>query len=225
MGRNRMPWKGIVDSAMFLLLLNQMAYALTGQRFHEWTGAAMVFLILCHNYLNRRWFGAVRKGKYHFRRLLGTVLNGLLLTLVCGLLISGVVMSRYVFAFLPIHGGRAIARRVHLFCDYWGFLLMAVHMGIHWNGIKGRIDNLFGKETLTAKKKRILSTVEWTISVYGIYAFYRHEIFSFLLLRNEFAIFNQQAAFLFIFDYLAMIVLVVKVTSYFTRIKRKEHMT
>lgn len=223
MGRNRMPWKGIIDGTMFLLLLNQMAYVLTGQRFHEWTGTVMILLILCHNYLNRKWFGAVRKGKYHFRRLFGTVLNFFILIFVLGLFISGILMSRYVFDFLPVHGGRAIARRVHLFCAYWGFLLMTIHMGIHWNGIKGKAGKRFGKKKLTEKEKRMLSAAGWAVSVYGIYALYRHEIPSFLFLRNEFAIFNQQAVLLFIFDYLAMTVLMVKVTSYVTRVKRKEH--
>lgn len=185
--RNKIPWKGIVDGAMFLFLLNQMVYVLTGQHHHERTGTAMVLLILCHNLLNHRWFGAVRKGKYNSRRLLGLVLNFLTLAAVLGLFISGVVMSRYVFDFLPIHRGRALARRVHIFCAYWGFLLMAVHIGMHWNGIKRRMGNTFGRAELEGRKK-------WTVSVLG-----------------------------FILDYLAMVILIVNLTSHLTGMKRKEH--
>lgn len=65
----------MVDGALFLLLLNQMGYVLTGQQHHEGTGTVMVLLVLCHNLLNRRWFGAVGKGKYNSRRLFGTALN------------------------------------------------------------------------------------------------------------------------------------------------------
>lgn len=220
MGRNRIPWKGIVDGAMFLLLLNQMAYVLTGQQHHEKTGTVMVLLILCHNLLNRRWFETVRKGKYNAKRLFGIALNFLTLALVLALFISGVVMSRYVFDFLPIHGGRALARRVHITCAYWGFLLMAIHIGMHWNGIKGRIGNAFGRAKVEEKPKKMVSIVVWAVSAYGIYAFYRHEIFSFLFLQNEFAIFNQQPALLFVLDYLAMITLIVNVTSYAFGMKR-----
>lgn len=211
MGRNKISWKGMVDGALFLLLLNQMGYVLTGQQHHEGTGTVMVLLVLCHNLLNRRWFGAVGKGKYNSRRLFGTALNFLTIALMSALFISGVIMSRYVFDFLPIRGGRALARRVHILCAYWGFLLMAVHMGMHWDGMKRRMGNTFGKgET---EGKRMLSAVGWAVSVYGIYAFYRHEILSFLWMKNEFAIFDQQSVFFFVMDYLAMIILIVKVTN------------
>ena len=97
MGRNKISWKGMVDGALFLLLLNQMGYVLTGQQHHEGTGTVMVLLVLCHNLLNRRWFGAVGKGKYNSRRLFGTALNFLTIALMSALFISGVIMSRYVF--------------------------------------------------------------------------------------------------------------------------------
>lgn len=221
MSKKQIPWKGIIDGTMFLLLLNQMAYVLTGQPHHERTGTVMVLLILCHNLLNRRWFGAVGKGKYNPKRLFGTVLNFLTLGLILALFVSGVVMSRYVFDFLPIHGGRALARRVHITCAYWGFLLMAVHMGMHWGGIKRRMGNIFGKAGIKEKQKRIVSAAGWAVSAYGIYAFYRHEILSFLLMKNEFAIFNQQSVLLFVLDYLAMIILMVKVTN-FVCVKHKK---
>lgn len=221
MGRNKISWKGMVDGALFLLLLNQMGYVLTGQQHHEGTGTVMVLLVLCHNLLNRRWFGAVGKGKYNSRRLFGTALNFLTIALMSALFISGVIMSRYVFDFLPIREGRALARRVHILCAYWGFLLMAVHMGMHWDGMKRRMGNTFGKgET---EGKRMLSAVGWAVSVYGIYAFYRHEILSFLWMKNEFAIFDQQSVFFFVMDYLAMIILIVNVTNFIFNMKRKEH--
>lgn len=225
MRRNRLPWKEIIDSIMFLLLLNQMAYVLTGQRHHEWTGTTMVFLVLCHNLLNRRWFGMIRKGQYNSRRLFGTVLNFFMLVVLAGLLVSGVVMSRYVFAFLPIHGGRALARRVHISCAYWGFLLMAAHIGMHWNGIKRRMGNRFGRAETEGKKRWLLPVIGWAASAYGMYAFYRHEIVLFLFLQNEFAIFNEQSIIIFALDYLTMVFLMVNVTDHFIHRKRKGHKT
>ena len=71
----------------------------------------------------------------------------------------------------------------------------------------------FGKAEIEGKRKGLISAVGWAASAYGIYACYRHEIFSFLFMKNEFAIFNQQSVFLFILDYLAMIILIVKVTN------------
>lgn len=209
-----MQWKQIVDGVMFALLLNQMAYVLTGQKVHEWTGTVMVLLVICHNLLNRRWYGAIGKGTYHSRRLIGTILNVLLIVIMLGLFISGIVMSRYAFDFIPIRGGRALARRVHIFSAYWGFVLMTVHIGVHWKGIKGNVCRKFGKAGLDGTRKQLISGIGWAVSAYGLYAGYRHEIFSFLLLQNEFAMFLEQSVFEFILDYLAMVVLIIKLVDY-----------
>lgn len=48
-------------------------------------------------------------------------------------MISGVVLSRYVFAFLPKHGGYELAQQVHILCAYWGFVCMSLHLGFHWS--------------------------------------------------------------------------------------------
>lgn len=48
-------------------------------------------------------------------------------------MISGVVLSRYVFAFFPKHGGYEFAQQVHILCAYWGFVCMSLHLGFHWS--------------------------------------------------------------------------------------------
>ncbi len=221
MSRKKTPWNRAVDGVMVLLLLNQMAFVLTGQQVHEWAGALMLLLVLCHNLFNRRWFTALHKGAYKPRRLFETAVNLLLVVILLGLLISGVVMSWYAFDFLPIRGGRALARRVHIFCAYWGFLLMTIHIAMHWNGIKGGLRRMFAGKELSEKGKRFFSGLSWVVSVYGIYAGYRHEILSFLLLQNEFAMFQEQSIFGFVLDYLAMMGLIVNMTDSFCRRKRR----
>ncbi|RKJ43614.1 hypothetical protein D7X98_15410 [bacterium 1XD8-76] len=32
-----------------------------------------------------------------------------------------------------MEGGMALARRLHILGSHWGFLLMSVHFGLHWN--------------------------------------------------------------------------------------------
>lgn len=49
------------------------------------------------------------------------------------LIYSSIVLSRYVFSFLPVEGRMALARRLHILGSYWGFLLMNVDFGLHWN--------------------------------------------------------------------------------------------
>ena len=50
------------------------------------------------------------------------------------LMYSSIVLSRYVFAFLPIERGLALARRLHILGSYWGFLMMSLHLAVEVSG-------------------------------------------------------------------------------------------
>lgn len=97
--------KLIVDAAMSVLLLLLMAYELIGAAVHEWLGIVMFVLVILHHVLNRKWSGSVLKGKYSLFRVLQTVLVILVLFSMLGSMASGIILSRYALAFLPIHGG------------------------------------------------------------------------------------------------------------------------
>ena len=49
----------------------------------------------------------------------------------------------YVFAFLNIHGGISLARLLHMASSYWGFVVMALHLGIHWGIFTGLARKIF----------------------------------------------------------------------------------
>ena len=51
--------------------------------------------------------------------------------------ISGVVLSRYRFSFLPFGNGLSFARNMHMLSAYWGFVFMSLHLGFHWNMMMG----------------------------------------------------------------------------------------
>ena len=72
---NKMTIKRIVDACMTALLLCLMAYQVTGEVAHEWIGIGMTVLVIVHQILNRKWYGAVFKGKYNAYRILTTVVN------------------------------------------------------------------------------------------------------------------------------------------------------
>lgn len=129
---------------MTVLLLLLMAYQITGQKLHEWLGAGMLVLFLTHNILNIRWYGNLFKGKYRLLRIIQTIVNiSVLITMLC-LGFSGIVLSRHVFAMFSIHGPVATARTMHLAASYWGFVLMSVHLGLHWGMIPGMCRKMAG---------------------------------------------------------------------------------
>ena len=67
--------KRIVDVCMTVLLLCLMAYQVTGEALHEWIGIGMTVLVIIHQLLNRKWYGALFKGKYNPYRIITTVVN------------------------------------------------------------------------------------------------------------------------------------------------------
>ena len=139
-----------IDFLMTVLLLLLMAYHVVGETLHEWFGAAMLVLFIAHNILNIKWYKNLFHGKYKPVRILGTTLNLVVLAALLSLGYSGIVMSRHLFAFLPINRGMALARVMHLAGSYWGFVLISLHLGLHWGMIIGMFRKLTGGKKLLA---------------------------------------------------------------------------
>ena len=98
-----------IDAAMAIAMLLLMAYGLIGEKSHEWIGVGMLILFIAHHIANRKWYGAIGKGRYTCFRIVQTVLIGLIFLCMIGSMISGIILSRYVFAALPVHTGYEVA--------------------------------------------------------------------------------------------------------------------
>lgn len=131
--------KMAVDVLMTAALLFLMGYQFWGETVHEWVGAGMFALFLVHHILNGGWHKNLFRGKYPPMRILLAVIDVLTLLPMLAQMYSGIVLSRHVFAFLPIKSGLAPARRLHILGSYWGFLLMSLHLGLHWNMVMGAV--------------------------------------------------------------------------------------
>ena len=125
--------KMMVDVSLLVMLPVLMAEILTGQEVHEWLGTAMAVVLILHHLLNINWLKNIGKGNYTPLRSLITIINLLLFADMSILMISGIVMSGFVFEWLPISGGMILSRRLHLFTSHWGLILMALHTGVHWS--------------------------------------------------------------------------------------------
>lgn len=121
-----------VDAGMSVLLLLLMAYELVGSAAHEWIGVGMLALFLVHHALNGKWTRNLFRGKVTPLRALQTVLAALALVTMLGSFVSALLVSRTVFAFLPVRGGRSLGRMLHMLSAYWGFVFLSLHLGLHW---------------------------------------------------------------------------------------------
>ncbi len=204
----KMVGKIIVDLGMTILLMLLMAFELIGRTAHEWIGAGMFVLFIVHHILNRKWSGNLFHGKYSSYRSLQTVSAVLVFLAMLGSMVSAVLISREVFAFLPISGGRSFGRTLHMLCAYWGFLFLSFHLGIHWNMILGMAGKLCGKPSKL--RARLICTAGILIAIYGVYALIRRDILSYLFLQTQFVFFDFEEPLIFFFlDYLAVMGLFV----------------
>ncbi len=131
--------KRALDVLLTLGLLFQMGYQFYAEAAHEWAGAGMFALFIAHHALNAGWYKAVFRGRYTPYRVFQLAVNTLLLAAMLFLMVSGIMLSNHVFGFLGIGFGASFARLAHLAASHWGFVLMALHLGLHWGMITARL--------------------------------------------------------------------------------------
>lgn len=220
--------KIIVDIAMTAALLLLMAFELVGRQAHEWIGIAMFVLFVVHHILNRKWTGHLLRGKYPPIRILQMILAVLILICMMSSMVSGIVLSEYVFEAFSIRGGWSWVRILHMLEAYWGFVLMSLHVGIHWNMMLGIAGKASGKRSRkeAARPKAcgtwIARLAGVLIAGYGIYAFGKRQIGMYLLLESEFVFFNfEEPRVYFFIDYLAVMGLFIWIGHYAAKLIRK----
>ena len=108
---------------------------------HEILGVALLVLWAVHVWLNRGFYKALFRGKYNDFRVLQAVINVGILLCAVFLMISGIMLSNHVFAFLAIDFGLNFARTAHLVFSHWYFVFMSLHIGMHVGMIARQIVN------------------------------------------------------------------------------------
>lgn len=209
----KMKLKLAVDAAMTVLLLLLMAYELIGQAAHEWLGMGMFVLFILHHVLNGKWFRNVLKGRYTPFRFFQTAVTILILASMAGSMVSGAILSRHALTFLPIEGGRSFGRSLHMVCAYGGFVLMSLHLGLHWSMILGMAKKHVKQSSQSGKW--ILRAISVFMAGYGAYAFQKRNIGAYMLLQSKFVFFDfEEPILFFIMDYILVMGMFVFVGYY-----------
>ena len=211
--------KWTLDVLMTAVLFFLMGYQFWGETAHEWIGAGMLVLFVVHQVLNRSWYKNLFRGRYTPIRTLQCLVNILTLAAMLALMYSGITMSRHVFAFLPIRGGLMLARRLHILGSYWGYLLMSLHLGLHW----GMVCRLAVKKKIPKRKYQAAGLIiSLLIAVYGVRVFIRRNFLTYLFLRSEFVFLDyEEPKLLFFLDYFALMGLCNFVAHYGAKLARK----
>ncbi len=187
MDRRAEIMKRIIDVCMTILLLFLMAYQVTGEVLHEWIGIGMTGLVIVHQILNRKWYGALFKGRYRAYRILTTAVNILLLlsfalTAFCGMSMSGHAVP-FLYGMAPV----TFARQMHLSMSHWSFVLMGLHLGLH-------VPAMTAKIKMEGRKRTLVSAAFCLIAGIGLWLFIRNGMIDYMLFRVPFAFLDYDKA-------------------------------
>lgn len=180
-----------IDIVMTVLFMVQMAYHITGNSLHEWLGMLLFAVFLLHHILNLKWYAGLFKGRWSAMRILTVVVNFLSLAAMLGMMISGIMLSRDVFGFLELRAGM-FGRRLHMISTAWGYLLMSVHIGLHWGMMMG-----IARRKLQIQNKAVRyagQIIPIILAAYGVYALIARQLIDrmFLLMEYAFLIMKNQ---------------------------------
>lgn len=211
-----------VDGLMTAALLFVSGYQLWGEKAHEWAGAFLFVLFIAHYILNMGWYRRLFHGRYTPMRILQLVVDMALLAVMLMQMYSGIVMSRHVFAFLPLESGMGLARSMHILGAYWGILLMSLHLGLHWNMFLGMGRKAAKIKDPSRVRAAICRCAGLLIALYGAFAFADRELLTYMLLRSEFVFLDYSEPPLFFYmDYLAIMGMCIFAGHYASKLLRK----
>jgi hypothetical protein len=198
----RLTVRLIIDFVMMVLMFFSLSYRIIGDVSHEWIGVSLFVLFVVHNIINYRWYRQMFKGRYDFRRGLNTAVNMLLLAAMFILIITGLLHSRTVLAFLYLPGGMGL-RQIHTTAAYWGLLLMAVHLGLHWEMIINAMRKMTGITRINSGRTIIVRVMAVLVVAIGVWGFFDRDMFSKLFQGFSFDYWDPErpAILFFIFNF------------------------
>jgi len=129
----------IINFAIFSLLLIGLEPALTGNAVHEWLNLTLGTLMLVH--LLTHWDWIVAMLRRQAREMSGIlrinfILNLILFVTFVMMILSGLMISRTVVSsFGYVAPSRSVWNELHSVFGNVLLLLVASHIGLHWNWI------------------------------------------------------------------------------------------
>lgn len=164
-----MKKKIFLDIIMFIIFLILMFLNFTGILLHEILGVSLFLITLTHIYLNRKFLFGIKlsnpnvNNKMKFKLILDWLMTILMLVLI----ITGVLISRYLFTFIY-----ADASALHNYLAVAELGLMLIHLALNLNLVY----------TVLKVKNKIPLVM---ISILGFIIFYSYIIYNNVFLINK----------------------------------------
>ncbi|MBR1830686.1 MAG: DUF4405 domain-containing protein [Atopobiaceae bacterium] len=162
----------VIDGAMTLVYLLQMAPYQMGQVYHEWAGLSFVALFVAHHALNAGWLRRARKHGTTQAHLTIT-LDVALTACVTGIALSGILMSKKAVPALTVTSLAHFSRPLHACLTHLGLMLISLHVGMHAPILRGYARRATGRKLNASLSPVAFAIVSVSCLAAGAWAFMR----------------------------------------------------
>lgn len=159
----------LLDLSAVGLIVVCLAYWWLDNLAHELIGTGLFALVIGHNVFNRRWYGAVPKGRHDAGRIFNIATIACLALAMLVLLATSLLISRDLFRFMALDGAFTL-RTIHMFTGYWVLLIVAVHLGTRWGVVMNTCRATFGITGHSAWRAWLLRATAAIIAAKGFLA-------------------------------------------------------
>lgn len=129
--------KIVLDVLMMIVLALMYSKRALGMGFHEIGGLILIGVFLIHKGLNFSWIRrvTVKLAKADGRTRLMWIVDALMLVAFLLIGLSGILISKVAFPSLAVQGGSW--KVIHYSASAVALILVGVHLGLHYNYLKG----------------------------------------------------------------------------------------
>lgn len=192
-----------IDITMTILLIILMGYYITETKIHEILGITLFVLFSVHNILNIKWYKSIFEGKYSFQRIFHIIINLLLLIAMFGMMISSIMLTINVSTIV-------LGRKLHMIFNSWLFILISIHIGLHFNGLMTKINKKMKKNTF----EYVYYLFIVMISVFGLYSVILSGLWEDMFWLKEYKFFDYEKNCITFYLEYSSIMFFISITTY-----------
>ncbi len=161
-----------LDILLLLLLIFEMCFLYMPRFLHELFGVALLLPGLIHLWQNRFYLKALCKGRWTLPRVLSALVNFLLLLNFLTVVISGCMISQFLFKdVVPLSLRRDLALfAMHSTAARCFFITAGLHFGLHLDAWWGKLQQAAGIARFSGAGRMLMGFVAATVGAAGIFA-------------------------------------------------------
>lgn len=204
----------VQDGGLTAVLIALFGYHLWEEVIHEWLGLVFFALVLLHARLNWWWFKGIFQGKFHGFRRFKSLVNFLLIALLFSTIISGILLSKYLFVELPFHATGDFVRKTHILSNHWLQIIIGIHLGLHWHTLRSMLEQRLKLDTDHWLATHLIPACWLVLAFCGVWIFVQRELYLYLIDGVDFAFFDyDESKITFFIDFLLILIAIAVLTK------------